>query len=197
MYPLLSLGLVAAWVADRRGRPTVSGVSLGLIVAVKPQLAPVLLWPLVRRRWRAFGVALLSGVMATLVAMVVAGPGALLDWLRYVSNRRPDGYWDNNTLPGAAARLFRENEFVEPIAYLPWVEPVAYVLGFGVVIFTAVKVRRAPEAGLWALVAASLLASPIAWHNYLVLLGPGILLLMGRGRVALALLLLALQFVPP
>ena len=197
MYPLLSLGLVAAWVAERRGKPTISGVSLGLIVAVKPQLAPVLLWPLVRRRWCAFGVALLSGVTATLAAMIVAGPEALLDWFRYVGNRRPDGYWDNNTLPGAAARLFRENEFVEPIANLPWLEPAAYVLGIGVVVFTAFKVRRAPEAGLWALVAASLLASPIAWHNYLLLLGPGILLLLARGRVAVALFLLALQFIPP
>ena len=47
------------------------------------------------------------------------------------------------------------------------------------------------------MVAASLLASPVAWHNYLLLLGPGILLLLARGRVALALLLLALQFIPP
>jgi alpha-1,2-mannosyltransferase len=129
--------------------------------------------------------------------MVVAGPGALLDWLGYVGNRRPDGYWDNNTLPGAAARLFRENEFVEPIAILPWLEPVAYVLGVGIVILTAFKARLGSEAGLWALVAASLIASPISWHNYLLLLGPGILLLLARGRVALALLLLALQFIPP
>ena len=148
MYPLISRGLVAVWVANRRGMPTVSGVSLGLIVAVKPQLAPVLLWPLARRRWRTFGVALLSRVMATLVEMIVAAPGALLDWLGYVGKRWPDGYWDNNTLPGAAARLFRENDFVEPVAMLPWLEPVAYVLGIGVVIFTAFKVRRAPEAGL-------------------------------------------------
>jgi hypothetical protein len=57
-------------------------------------------------------------------------------------------------------------------------------------------VRQGPEAGLWALVAASLLASPIAWHNYLVLLGPGILLLLARGRAGPAFLLLALQSVP-
>ena len=50
--------------------------------------------------------------------------------------------------------------------------------------------------GLWALVAASLLASPVAWENYMVLLGPGILLLIARGRWALALLLLVLQAFP-
>ena len=101
-----------------------------------------------------------------------------------------------HSLRGSGSAL-RENEFVEPIPYLPWMESVAYVLGIGIMIFTAVKVRRVPEAGLWALVAASLLASSIAWHNYLVLLGLGILLLLARGRVALALFLLALQFIPP
>jgi hypothetical protein len=85
--------------------------------------------------------ALASGATATLAAMAVAGPGALLDWLGYVGNRRPDGYWANNTLPGAAARLFRDNNFVEPIAILPWLEPVAYVLGVGIVILTAFKAR--------------------------------------------------------
>jgi hypothetical protein len=73
---------------------------------------------------------------------------------------------------------------------------VAYALGVGVIALTAMQVRRGPEAGLWALVAASLLASPIAWHNYLVLLGPGVLLLLARGRAGPAILLLALQSIP-
>ncbi|MDQ4063332.1 MAG: hypothetical protein M3122_05410 [Actinomycetota bacterium] len=46
--------------------------------------------------------------------------------------------------------------------------------------------------GLWALVAASLLASPVSWHGYMVLLGPGVLLLLARKRWACALVLLAL-----
>ena len=33
----------------------------------------------------------------------------------------------------------------------------------------------------WAVLAAGLLMSPIAWHNYLMLLWPGVLLLLGRG----------------
>jgi hypothetical protein len=196
-YPLLAFGLVAAWVADRRGRPALSGIALGLVLAVKPQFAPVLLWPLARRRWRQFVVALSVGVAATLVGVIVAGPGALLDWFRFVASRRPDGYWDNNTLPGAAARLFGANEFVEPIARLPWAESAAYVLAIGLIVLTALLVRHDPEMGLWALVAASLLAPPVSWHNYLVLLGPGILLLLGRGWTAPALLLLALQIIPP
>ena len=114
-----------------------------------------------------------------------------------MSSRQPDGYWDNNTLPGAAARLFRDNHFVDPIATLPWAEPAAYALAVRIILLTALRVRHDPEMGLWVLVAASLLAPSVSWHNYLVLLGPGILLLLARGWTSLALLLLALQFIPP
>ncbi len=197
IYPILALGLVAAWVADRRERPVLSGIFLGLVVALKPSLAPVLLWPLVRLRWRAFGAALASGAAATLVGVVVMGPGATLDWLRLLSGRSPSAFWDNASLPGAAARLFTQNGFSAHIATLPWTIPVAYALGIGAIAITAARAaRHGSEVALWALVAASLLASPIAWHNYLVLLGPGIVLLLALGRVAPAFLLLALQSIP-
>lgn len=174
-----------------------SGIPLGLVVALKPSLVPVLLWPLVRLRWRAFGAALASGAAATLVGAIVMGPGATLEWLRLLSDRSPSPYWDNASLPGAAARLFAENEFSAHIAVLPWTMPVAFVLGIGAIAITAARVaRHGSEVALWALVAASLLASPISWHNYLVLLGPGILLLLARGQVAPAFLLLALESIP-
>jgi alpha-1,2-mannosyltransferase len=125
------------------------------------------------------------------------GPGATLDWLSLLLDSPLSPYWDNASLPSAAARLFTDNQFARPIATQPWVVSVAYLLGILVVVFTAVKIRHGPEAGLWALVAASLLASPVAWHNYLVLLGPGVLLLLARGWVAPGFLLLALQTIPP
>jgi len=197
IYPILTTGLVAAWISDRRGRSTVSGGVLGLVVALKPSLAPIVLWPLVRRKWKAFLAALGSAGAATLVGAVVAGPGATLDWVRLLSDETVNPFWDNASLSSAAARLFTDNESARPIMTLPWMVPLAYALGIGTIVFTAAKVRHGPEAGLWALVAASLLASPIAWHNYLVLLGPGILLLLARGWAAPGFLLLALQAIPP
>jgi alpha-1,2-mannosyltransferase len=196
IYPVLTLGLVAAWVADRRERFVLSGVSLGLVVALKPSLVPVLLWPLVRRRWGAFGAALASGAAATLVGAVVVGPRATLNWLRLLSEQAPSPYWDNASLSGAAVRLFTANEFAANIATLPWTIPLAYALGIGAIAITAARARQGSGVGLWGLVAASLLASPIAWHNYLLLLGPAILLLLARGRAAPAFLLLALQAIP-
>jgi alpha-1,2-mannosyltransferase len=197
IYAVLALGLVAAWGAERRDMPLASGIALGLVVAIKPSLLPILLWPLVRRRWRALVAALASAVVATLIGLVVVGPGATLEWLRLLLDSPLSPYWDNASLPSAAARLFMDNQFARPIAKLPWMVPIAYLLGIVVVVFTAAKIRHGPEAGLWALVAASLLASPVAWHNYLVLLGPGVLLLLARGWVAPGFLLLALQTIPP
>lgn len=83
--------------------------------------------------------------------------------------------------------------------------PVSQVVGLALISLTALLVwgltRRYPGAeqpyALWALVATSLLASPIAWHNYLLLLAPGILLLAVTGHGPLAFLLVALQMIPP
>ncbi|WP_166177772.1 glycosyltransferase family 87 protein [Rubrobacter tropicus] len=196
VYPVLTLGLVAAWISDRRDDQRLSGVALGLVVALKPSLAPVLLWPLVRRRWDSFSAACVSGLAASLLGFVVAGPSATLRYVGILSEGSANPYWDNASIPAAMARFFTEHPYGQNLFTLPWMVYVGYALGIGVLVLTAVRVRDGGEAGLWALVAASLLVSPIAWHNYLVLLGPGILLLLARGRGAPALLLLALQAIP-
>src|SRR3712207_7623305 len=118
-YPVLAFGLVAAWMADRRERQEVSGVALGMVVALKPSLLPVLLWPLARQRWTAFGAALVAGAAATLVGVIVVGPGATLHYLGILSDAAASPYWDNASLPGAAARLFTDNPYAEHAATLP------------------------------------------------------------------------------
>lgn len=196
VYPVLALGLVAAWVLDRREGRRLSGVALGLVVALKPSLAPVLLWPLARRRWDAFVAACASGLAATLVGLVVAGPAATWRYVGVLNEGTANAYWDNASIPAATARFFTEHPYGQNLATLPWMVYVGYAIGIAVVALTAARIRGGGEAGLWALVAASLLASPIAWHNYLVLLAPGVLLLLARGWISPALFLLALQAIP-
>nr|WP_166395552.1 glycosyltransferase 87 family protein [Rubrobacter marinus] len=137
------------------------------------------------------------GAAATLVGVVVLGPGATLRWIDLLRDEPLSPYWDNASLPAAAARLFTEHEFGRPLAELPWAVGLFGFVGLVLVLVTAYAVRRDPEAGLWAIVAAALLASPIAWNNYLLLLAPGVLLLLARGRTAVAVLLVALQLLPP
>jgi alpha-1,2-mannosyltransferase len=40
IYPILALGLVVAWIADRHGRTMTAGFALGVVVTMKPSLAP-------------------------------------------------------------------------------------------------------------------------------------------------------------
>lgn len=197
LYPILTLGLVACWTLERRDKPLPAGVALGLTVAIKPSLLPVLLWPVARLRWGMLGAALASGAAATLVGVIVLGLGATFDWVDIILRESLSTYWDNASLPAAAARLFTENRFAMPLADAPWAVSVAYSLGILAVFVTAARGREDADAGLWALVAAALLASPIAWHNYLVLLGPGIVVLLARGKVGVALVLISLQAIPP
>jgi arabinofuranan 3-O-arabinosyltransferase len=49
---------------------------------------------------------------------------------------------------------------------------------------------------VWAVLAAGLLLSPIAWHNYLMLLWPGVLVLIALGRTATATVMFAVAVIP-
>ncbi|MGF1471100.1 MAG: glycosyltransferase family 87 protein [Rubrobacteraceae bacterium] len=196
MYPILTLGLVAAWVLDRRGQNVPSGLVLGLMMALKPSLGLLMLWPAVRKKWDAVGATIASGAGATLLATLAFGPQATYRYAEVVLETDVDGFWDNASIVGTVTRMFTETRYAEPLAVLPWLVPASYGLGLALIILTAIKARDGSELGLWALVAASLLASPIAWNNYLLLLVPGVLILLARGRVALALLLLSLQLIP-
>jgi alpha-1,2-mannosyltransferase/arabinofuranan 3-O-arabinosyltransferase len=197
MYPVLAFGLVGAWAADRRGMDGISGVFLGLVAAFKPTLALVLLWPLFRRRWGTLGAAVLSGAGATLLGFVAAGPRVTFEYARTLLGESVNGYWDNASLHSTAIRFFTENDYAENLVQLPWMVVVAQVLALGLAVLTAYLVRGGTEWGLWAVVAASLLASPVAWNNYLVLLAPAVVLLFARRRYAIGVLLIGLQFVPP
>ena len=205
IYPILTLGLVASWVADRRGWFIPSGLALGLVVALKPSLAPVLLWPLVRRGWDAFGAAVFSGGAATLLGALVLGFGTTIDWLQLARERSSNPWWDNASIVAAVERVFTETDSGTNLATLPGVVTATQALGVGLILLTAFWVWRwslfrsseGSAFGLWALVAVSLLASPITWHNYLLLLAPGILLLLATGGGLLALFLVSLQLIPP
>ena len=73
IYPLLTAGLTAAWLLHRRGRLAWEGVAIGLTIALKPSLAPLLLVPALRRQWPTAAAALFTGTGATIAAWVIAG----------------------------------------------------------------------------------------------------------------------------
>ena len=194
IYGLLLVGLAVGWVAERRGHPLLAAACYGVTVALKPSLGPLLLLPLVLRRWRPAATGFAAAAAATLLGVLVAGPASGLQWLRIGLTEPVPDTADNASLPGLAVRLG-----------LP--SAVGTVLGLAVLVGTLAALgrwrRQVDPAGTapWAVLAAGLLMSPIAWHNYLMLLWPGVLLLLavdGRTphRPGRAAVLLAVAVIP-
>jgi arabinofuranan 3-O-arabinosyltransferase len=179
IYPLLMVALLAWWIAERRGRPVLSAVLYGIAVALKPSLAPLLLLPAVQRRWVPLRAGIASAAATTLLGVLVAGPSSAVEWLTIALTEGVPDTVDNASFPGLAMRFD-----VSPVLGL--------VAGLAVLAGTLVWIGRHRDridpAGTapWAVVAAGLLFSPIAWHNYLLLLVPGVLVLITLGRGALA-----------
>jgi alpha-1,2-mannosyltransferase len=175
IYGLLLVGLAAGWIAERRGHPLIAAALYGATVALKPSLAPLLLLPLVLRRWRPALTGWGAAAGASLLGVLVAGPESGVAWLRIGLTEPVPDVADNASLPGLAVRLG-----------LP--SAVGTALGLAVLGGTLATLHRRRAAvdpagtAPWVVLAAGLLLSPIAWHNYLMLLWPGLLLLLVRGR---------------
>jgi hypothetical protein len=177
IYAGLVFGLVLAWIAARRGSMVWAGVFLGVVIAVKPTLAPLLLLPIAQRRWPMLFSAIATGIGATLVGLVVAGPRASLDWLGLMRTSSATGYVENASLPGFVVRLGGP----------AW---IGFLLGAVILLITFLRVRKDSDIALWALTAATLLFSPVAWENYLLLCYPGVLVLLSQRRYTVSALLL-------
>ena len=105
IYPVLLVGLVAGWVAERRGRPVLAAVLFGITVSLKPSLAPVLLLYVAQRRWAPLRAGVASAVVASLLGVAVCGPASGLAWLHIAFNSPVPDTVDNASLPGLAVRL--------------------------------------------------------------------------------------------
>lgn len=189
IYPVLLVGLVAGWLAERRGRPVLAAVLFGITVALKPSLAPVLLLFVAQRRWVSLRAGVASAVVASLAGVAVCGPSSGPAWLHIAFSSPVPDTVDNASLPGLAVRLG-----LPPVFGL-----VGGLIVLGGTLLVLARHRdRVDPAGtaVWSVLAAGLLLSPIAWHNYLMLLWPGVLLLIALGRGATATAMLAVAVIP-
>jgi alpha-1,2-mannosyltransferase/arabinofuranan 3-O-arabinosyltransferase len=182
VYGILVAGLAGAWLAGRRGHHIAAGICLGLVIAIKPTLAPLLLLPIAQRRWPALNAAVASIAGATLLGMVFAGPDATWRWLSVLRAEQLSTFGDNASLPSFVARLGGP----------AW---TGFLLGGVLMAITYRRVRDNSDAALWAFTAATLLLSPVAWHNYLVLCFPGVFVLLRARHYAISVLMLTLPLI--
>jgi Glycosyltransferase family 87 len=182
IYALFTALAVAAWILLERHRQIAAGLCLGLLIAAKPNLA---LWALLLvfcGRRRAAATAALSAAALSAFPMAVYGPAVYPEWLAAVAR---DPHWMfpfEVSFIGVATRLgHREVGLVLAVLLL--------IGSFAFVAWKRPSLRNTSGIAL----SVAILASPLAWIHYVMLLaGP---LLRQRWGWLLTLSLLAL--VPP
>lgn len=158
--PLLLLGLAASW--RWRNRPVVVGTSVAAVVVAKLFLWPLAVWLLATRRFKAAAIAVGEGLLATAIswwAIGFAGFGQYPHLLGTLS--KAEGVISYSLLGlgydlGASVHL---------AALLPWAAAAVAAL----VLLELGRRGTADHVVFTAAVAAALVATPILWLHYLVL----------------------------
>lgn len=165
VYTIVELLVALALLGLRQKRPMAAGVVIGLAVAIKPNLALWLLALLAARRYRVFVGAMLAFLVAWAIPLAIYGPGIYSQWIDATRSYAGALRNANGSIPNLV-------EFVG----------ASRLVGYGIVgaliASTLLLVWRRPgdldlanEAGL----ALSILAAPIAWAGYAILLVPSLL----------------------
>jgi hypothetical protein len=178
---ILVLLIAGAWAADRADRPGWAGALAGLAAVIKLFPALLFLYFLLRRRWRAVAAGGATVALATALTAALLGPGSYRDYVRDVLPHLGiyRGAWNNASLPGLWHKLFIGGNVFGRTAPL-WHSPVAarLVAAASCLAVAALAASAAFRARSRAdcdhafglTVTAMLLASPITWDHYFLLL---------------------------
>lgn len=154
----MALGVALMW--RWRDRPLRAGIALGLVIALKLFLWPLVVWLAVTKRYRAAAVAAVSAVALVLVPWIPLRGAGFLSYPHRLS-----------LLTSLEARRGFSPAALLAHLGLGWsaAEVVGYALGIALLVWA--YRRRNEDASALALVcAASLLLTPILWPNYLVIM---------------------------
>jgi len=195
----LLLALVGAWLLLRRGKEIPAGLLLGLAAAIRIYPLFLLLYLLLRRAWKALWAAVLGGLAWAGLSLLVAGPGSFFHYLTTLRGEVSTlyGRWGNFSLWGSVHKLA---SIWPALGARPLLrDGLALVLSAGVLLLTLWLARRCrpshtrrverPTPSLpgpdsskltarrweadWAyglFIVGALLASPLSWVYYQVLL---------------------------
>ena len=155
---LLALGLALIW--RYRNRRAVASLLVGLLIALKIFLWPLLVWLLATRRYRAAGRGFLWGLVLVFVPWAAIGFAGVAEYPHLLST---------------LSRLERANGYTIAALLAPslswaFAQIVGTAIGLAVLV-RALAVGQHDERKSFVLtIAAVVLLSPIVWMHYFVLL---------------------------
>lgn len=178
---LLLLPLSAAW---RWLDQPLGSIAQAVAMSVRPMLGVLLVWQLLRRRWRAVAWTLGAGAVMVALTLPAVGVSGYLDYVTVLRNLGGVTGVEFNYDLSSSLLLLGTTEAAATLALLG---------GFAVAVAAIIlSLRRDGEVGFMVTITASLLLSPLLWDHYLAMLVLPAAFLASRGRPwALALPLLS------
>jgi hypothetical protein len=175
--------LTLTWHSLRAQREALGGFLLGLTIAVKLITWPLLIFLIVKRRFRAAAAAVGVVALTNLIALAILGPGPVFNYYLHTGREVGSIYSDhafNISAWSIGARLFAGTKttgdvpfHIEPLISAPSLVNLATVAGVLAItiyaFFSALK-ARAFDTSFAILTCAAIILSPVSWISYLVLL---------------------------
>lgn len=187
LSPLLFVGVVCLW--QLRDRPAIFGLVAAPVIVSKLFLAPLLVWPLLAKRYRAFAWA--TSLTALLLAISFAtGSLSLPRYLQLLSELGSHEAQAGFGLIG----LLRNLSLTPSAAQASAFGVATVVMGSAY----AYYLRSRDEGILYgAGIVWALLLTPVLWSHYFVLLPAALLTLDARRRWFIALAIASWVIAPP
>jgi hypothetical protein len=154
---------IAAYAWRYRDNPRRTGLAVGLGIALKLVLWPLLIWFVASRRWRAAFVAASSAVLSLVGAWAVLGFDGLRDYPKLLSVNN-DVYSSHSwSLLAGGVGLGLPSSVAGALASLVGVALLAYA-------FVLIRGRDGDSRAFCVVIVASLALLPVVWPASLVLL---------------------------
>jgi hypothetical protein len=187
LSPLLFAGAIFLW--KLRDRPLAFAALAAPVIACKLFLAPLLLWPLLAGRRRAFGYALgaLAGLLAASFVLSPLGPIKYQQLLSALSLHEARAGFG---MVGALMNIGLPSLTAQAISIIAAIA----VLGLSLLGYRRTHDERVLFCGG---IVASLVASPIVWSHYLVVLFAALLVARVQARWLLLAVLASWAIAPP
>jgi hypothetical protein len=177
---LLLFLISAAWAADRRGYEVGAGALVGTAAAIKLFPAFLLLYFLVRGRWRVLLAGAAAAFAWNLLALGLFGVGAVTEYMTKVVpglshyetiwwNHSPTGFWRRLFDPQPHVNITPLLRSPELAAALVWATRLV-VTGLVAYLCYRAKTRQAADRAFAAAIVGLCLVTPLTWHHYSLLL---------------------------